>query len=343
MPEDLFRNSDFLSRTATNLVDANITSVRQHKSAFLESKRRRIEAIHKRIMAENDIQNKDICRMQRLLPQRLREVFIEQKKAEGGDHSQHFRDLNELNDVFISVLDSLCSYRVDLGNSVQKLVECYCSVFLQQFQTFYTVKKPKLSPEEVEAQKLKEKQAELDKIKADTLEQQEFCRQYIASKDSELAKMKELQASLETQINQLREMARKDKAEEEETREVIDGQKKEFDEKPHNAKDYDRNKRIALKQNPNDYSLLHDPGTLPEFKDSIQTQAQLVAIRNEYAESLFNEVKKMLKNKMKSQHAQTEQACMNNAIMYEYQGGDTSSEEARDEAENSQEQGDTME
>lgn len=52
---------------------------------------------------------------------------------------QHFGDLNELNKNFGDVLANVCAFRVELAKVLEMMVECYCSVFLQQFQTFHAM------------------------------------------------------------------------------------------------------------------------------------------------------------------------------------------------------------
>jgi hypothetical protein len=48
--------------------------------------------------------------------------------------------MNTLNGCFLDILDTACAYKVDLGVILQKLVESYNSIFLQQYQTFYEIK-----------------------------------------------------------------------------------------------------------------------------------------------------------------------------------------------------------
>jgi hypothetical protein len=45
--------------------------------------------------------------------------------------------MNNLNGCFIDIIDSVCSYKIDLGVTLQLLVESYNSVFLQQYEVFY--------------------------------------------------------------------------------------------------------------------------------------------------------------------------------------------------------------
>ena len=45
--------------------------------------------------------------------------------------------MNELNGAFIDVVDDTCSFKLDLGLLLQKIVESYNSIFLQQYKVFY--------------------------------------------------------------------------------------------------------------------------------------------------------------------------------------------------------------
>ena len=45
--------------------------------------------------------------------------------------------MNNLNGCFLDILDSVCSYKAELGVILQKLVESYSSIFLQQYTVFY--------------------------------------------------------------------------------------------------------------------------------------------------------------------------------------------------------------
>ena len=45
--------------------------------------------------------------------------------------------MNRLNGCFLDVVDNVCGYKVELGIMLQRLVESYNSIFLQQFEVFY--------------------------------------------------------------------------------------------------------------------------------------------------------------------------------------------------------------
>ena len=69
-----------------------------------------------------------------------------------------------------------------------------------------------------------------------------------------------------------------------------------------------------------------DPTTLPEFLESLDEFAEASEDRNEYVERLYSAVKQMMATASKSVKVQTDEACMNNAQMYEYYSYGGSSE-----------------
>ena len=73
--------------------------------------------------------------------------------------------------------------------------------------------------------------------------------------------------------------------------------------------------------------LLLDPATIDDYEEVVEISMGRQEDRNAYVESLYEVIKSMLTNKQKHQKVQTDQACMNNAIMYDYYSyGDSSSE-----------------
>ena len=62
-----------------------------------------------------------------------------------------------------------------------------------------------------------------------------------------------------------------------------------------------------------------DPSIIGEFKEAVGMSQQENAQRMETVEKLFDVVKTMMSNKQESKKTQTDQACMNNAMMYEYE------------------------
>jgi hypothetical protein len=62
---------------------------------------------------------------------------------------------------------------------------------------------------------MKKKQAEIERIKDETKQKQDFCEHYINAKNQEIEQFKILQANLESQIEELRLLTMNDKLEQE--------------------------------------------------------------------------------------------------------------------------------
>jgi hypothetical protein len=52
-------------------------------------------------------------------------------------HIHLLSDMNNLNGNFLDILEIVCSYRTELGNTLKLLIESFNSIFLQQFEVFY--------------------------------------------------------------------------------------------------------------------------------------------------------------------------------------------------------------
>ena len=55
-------------------------------------------------------------------------------------NSELLEMVNGLNTCFLEVIDSVSSYKTELAMTLQRLVESYNSVFLQQFEVFHMTK-----------------------------------------------------------------------------------------------------------------------------------------------------------------------------------------------------------
>jgi hypothetical protein len=64
-------------------------------------------------------------------------MFLSQQGNGTVNHNHLFKYMNNLNGCFLDIIDSVCSFKVDLGVMLQKLIESYNSVFLQQYHVFY--------------------------------------------------------------------------------------------------------------------------------------------------------------------------------------------------------------
>jgi hypothetical protein len=122
----------YATRAAMNLVEANANSMRDLKAKALDNQHSTIEHLHAKHMANLDVSKSGLLhQMEKMLPQKYKKLFLEQQNSQQLGHFNLFADLNELNHSFVDVLDSVCTYRIELGVMLQKMVESYCSIFLQ--------------------------------------------------------------------------------------------------------------------------------------------------------------------------------------------------------------------
>ena len=127
---------------------------------------------------------------------------------------------------------------------------------------------------------LKSKQADLDEQKKMTLQNQDFCRKYIIAKDTELEQMKKQLKIYEEQIEQMQNHINQDR--EASVKQLLDyeAKKAELNSKSQFSKDFDRNKRISLKQQPNNKSVIFDDAILPDFKEAVDIAKARIEDRN---------------------------------------------------------------
>lgn len=164
-----------MAHTTTNFLDANIAGLKEHKAGIFETNRKKIGLLHERLMKAKSVQlAKAGTQLQKHLGHKMKETYLRQSKMTT-NHSQHFSDINSLNQAMLEVIDSTCNFKVNLSETLQMVIECYCSVFLQQYQTFHGMQKEKDERIEAELQTLRLKQSEVDKIKEKLGKKQEFC------------------------------------------------------------------------------------------------------------------------------------------------------------------------
>ena len=140
----------------------------------------------------------------------------------------------------------------------------------------------------------------------------------IETKDQEIQRLLETQAALEKQIEDLKLIIHKDEVDNNETEKHLEEQRKEVDEKPFMVENYDRKKRRQLKENPTVEKFLMDPTSIPELEESIRMLDVREEDKNQYVTRIYQVVQSMLTSQQNSVKCQTDQACMNNAIMYDY-------------------------
>ena len=88
---------------------------------------------------------------------------------------------------------------------------------------------------------------------------------------------------------------------------------------PNFEKDYERNKRVLLKQTTKIKTAIMDESILPEFNEALDMIESRINDRNELVDNLFETVKKMLSNKMRDANVQTDVACWNGAVTYDFE------------------------
>jgi len=122
----------YATRAAMNLVEANANSTQDYKAKALDDQQSNIQQLHTKHMANLDVSKSGLLhQMEKMLPHKYKKIFLEQQNSQQLGHLNLFEDLNELNHSFVDVLDSTCTYRIELGVMLQQMVESYCSIFLQ--------------------------------------------------------------------------------------------------------------------------------------------------------------------------------------------------------------------
>ena len=109
-----------------------------------------------------------------------------------------------------------------------------------------------------------------------------------------------MQAHLEKQLEELKLIIKRDEEDDKAQKADLDEKNTELDNIPHMAKDYDRNKRVALNKNPTSARLLLDPTTIPELKEAVAMSITRIEDRNVYVEKMYNLIKSMLTTKQSS-------------------------------------------
>lgn len=112
----------------------NLGDLKAFKSKKLEGCKTVIEFMHARLRNQRRIKS-ELFRLDDLavhLKPRLQGLFREMPI-----HSEVLEDLTQLNNAFLPILDFLVCYKAELGLSLQRLVEAYNLVLLNQFEGYY--------------------------------------------------------------------------------------------------------------------------------------------------------------------------------------------------------------
>ena len=81
---------------------------------------------------------------------------------------------------------------------------------------------------------------------------------------------------------------------------------------------YDKSKRVALKKNPGALELILDARNVKEYVQSIKLMEEAQKDRNAYVAKLLMTIQGISSIKKESVKTQTDQACMNNAVNFDY-------------------------
>lgn len=130
------------AQSAINKVATNINSARDYKFHLFDAHQERIHRIHQKLMQKKAVSsggNSSLNAIQKLLSQKMAKTFLtthgkhldQEIILQNSQHNELFKDMNRLNGSFLDVVDNVCSYKVELGIMLQRLIECYNSVFLQ--------------------------------------------------------------------------------------------------------------------------------------------------------------------------------------------------------------------
>ena len=110
------RTLDF-GGNALNLVDKNINNVREYKFAKVEAFKESIGEIHQNLMMKKPVTsggNISLTSIQKQLSPKMKDIFLKQA-SKSVNFNHLFNDMNSLNGFFLDIVDSVCSYKVDLG------------------------------------------------------------------------------------------------------------------------------------------------------------------------------------------------------------------------------------
>jgi len=102
---------------------------------------------------------------------------------------------------------------VDLAMLLQKLVESYNSIFLQQYEVFYDGRLQKEIELEKEINAYNDKSKKRDEEKVKLQDKQEVVMKALMTKNNEIERLLEQQANLERQIGELQNIIHEDKEE----------------------------------------------------------------------------------------------------------------------------------
>ena len=171
-----------------NFMETNISAIKDLRPSKLSSCYQQIGLIHTQLMTEVEVTQNPTS--MRDLESYLEPVLREQLKLGDPRKSDYVSKMNTLNNVFKEVLEMTCNYRIELGITLQRLVEGYSSVFLQLLKVSYENKKHRAIGNNEYEEKIREfdrKMLLFEDKKKEFREASEAQVKLLKSKDREIA------------------------------------------------------------------------------------------------------------------------------------------------------------
>ena len=175
----LMKRKPVQSSGNTGIVNIEKLLIPELRQAFLQHEEERETAKHL----------KDLARMYLSKEKREELAKADEKPAEDPQMARArninhdlLKYANGLNGSFIGIIDSVAGYRAELAVTLQKLVESYNSILLQQFECFHTLKLGKENHLEEQIQLLMAKEAETVKERDNLKQKQELAERAIIAK-----------------------------------------------------------------------------------------------------------------------------------------------------------------
>jgi hypothetical protein len=118
-------------------------------------------------------------------------------------HAELLDDAHALNRSFMPMLDSLVCYKSELAMAMQRVVESFNMLLLEQFESYYRNENKKENELNLREKRMNRQQQEIDLTKETLYAQQDMVKTVMLSKDNEV---KELHAQLQLAIQKNNEI-----------------------------------------------------------------------------------------------------------------------------------------
>ena len=141
------------------------------------------------------------------LPDRLKAIFLNLPL-----HTGILKDLKLLNGGFLPILDYTIAFKPELGLALQRLVESYNLLMLDQFTAYYKVETHKMAEIKTKLKLLEEKEAVVQKLEKQFKNKAEMIKKVIISKDQEIETLRDQLQMNQKQVQDLEQFLVKVKA-----------------------------------------------------------------------------------------------------------------------------------